>query len=80
MGDPIIKKATEFEKVRLKETKYGFERLLDAEIGDAYFLPGANVPYVRTSKTSWCRNRDIDLRITTGRDDGVIGAIVERIA
>lgn len=80
MGDPTIKKATEFEKVRQTTTKYGFEKLLDAEIGDGYFLPGVNIPYVRTAKTSWCKNRNINLRISKGREDGVVGAIVERIA
>ncbi len=79
MAVPTIKKATDIEKAE-KPTKYHFEILLDAEIGKAYFIPKANVPYVRKAKESWCSTRDINLRVTTASEDGVNGAKIERIA
>lgn len=79
MAVPTIKKATDIKRAE-KPTKYQFEILLNAEVGEAYFLPGVKVPFVRKAKDSWCSIRDINLRVTTACEDGVNGAKVERIA
>lgn len=76
---PIIKKTTEIARFE-KPTKYHYEILLDAEIGEAYFIPGVNVQYVRKAMFSWCRNRNIELRVTIAYEEGVVGAKVERTA
>ena len=81
MDTPQIKNASEFQdppKVK-KASKYHFELLLKMEIGEAYFLPDVNPILVRSSSHHWRKGKDVKPRVTTGVEDGVTGAVVERI-
>ena len=80
MDTPQIKKSSDFKKQSkaIKASKYHFELLLTMKIGKAYFLPGVDPKLVRSAAYYWRKGKDIKTSVTTGVEDGVTGAVVER--
>jgi hypothetical protein len=81
VGTPQIKKSSDFQDPprAQKASKYHFELLLKMKIGEAYFLPDANPKLVRSASYYWSKDKNVKVKVATGIEDGVTGAVVSRI-